>query len=49
MGQGMGALAPFLPLLGLLALVITARRRRQEKKKRFAPKEQPAPERASEE
>jgi hypothetical protein len=31
----MGALAPFLPLLGLLALVIAARRRKLEKKKRY--------------
>ena len=35
MGQGMGVLAPLLPLLGLAALVITAYRRRGEKKKRF--------------
>lgn len=31
----MNQLAPFLPLLGLVALVITAVRRRREKKKRF--------------
>ncbi|MDJ0626952.1 MAG: hypothetical protein QNJ44_01730 [Rhodobacter sp.] len=32
---GMGALGAFLPLLGLLALIVTAVQRRREKKKRF--------------
>jgi hypothetical protein len=31
----MNSLAPFLPLLGIVALIATALRRRREKKKRY--------------
>lgn len=36
MGQGMGILGPFLPLLGLAALVITSMRRRKERREKYA-------------